>query len=122
MQSGSGPLLLLSGERRIVHERVPKRRDEDAESTSTQPEVSEAPSHEASQEGDRPEPHNTERYSEYHGQTLRFFSPDEIARLLGFPATFSFPRELARRNAYALLGNSLNVLVVSELVRFMLRA
>lgn len=40
---------------------------------------------------------------------LRRFSPGEILRLLGFPASFSLPPELPARAAWPLVGNSLSV-------------
>jgi tRNA (cytosine38-C5)-methyltransferase len=58
---------------------------------------------------------------------LRFFTPAEIARLHVFPIDsfklptntpdFEFPSGLTLRQKWQLLGNSLNVLVVSELIR-----
>jgi tRNA (cytosine38-C5)-methyltransferase len=60
------------------------------------------------------------RYSVYAQQKLRFFTPREVLRLMGFPDWFQFPPDMPARQAYPLLGNSLNVLVVSELLRFML--
>jgi len=48
---------------------------------------------------------------------LRFFSPAEIARLLGFPATFSFPEDTSLRQRYRVLGNSLSVTVVAALAK-----
>jgi site-specific DNA-cytosine methylase len=48
---------------------------------------------------------------------VRYFSPDEIARLLHFPPSFRFPDDLGRRDRYRLLGNSVNVAVIGELLR-----
>ncbi len=49
---------------------------------------------------------------------LRFFTPREIARLLGFPdGRFSFPEDSSRLHRYRVLGNSLNVTVVAHLIR-----
>lgn len=50
---------------------------------------------------------------------LRFFSPKEVARLMKFPENFSFPKDVTNRQRYRLLGNSINVAVVGELIRFM---
>jgi site-specific DNA-cytosine methylase len=61
------------------------------------------------------------RYSIYAHQKLRFFSAAEVLRLMGFPAWFTFPPSFPTRQAYSLLGNSLNALVVSELLKFLLR-
>lgn len=50
---------------------------------------------------------------------LRYFTPREIANLLCFPQNYSFPEDLSRIQAYRLLGNSLNVHVVSVLLRML---
>ncbi len=47
---------------------------------------------------------------------VRRFSPTEILRLLGFPASYRLPLDLPRANAWRLLGNSLSVLAVREIV------
>ncbi|KAK4011525.1 hypothetical protein OUZ56_020643 [Daphnia magna] len=52
---------------------------------------------------------------------LRYFTPREIANLMGFPAHFSFPENTSLRTRYRLLGNSLNVLVVSSLLKILLK-
>jgi DNA (cytosine-5)-methyltransferase 1 len=43
---------------------------------------------------------------------VRRFSPQEILRLLGFPATYSLPPEMPPREAWPLVGNSLSVAAV----------
>ena len=48
---------------------------------------------------------------------LRYFSPTEVAGLLWFPARFQFPCDVTTKQQYKLLGNSLNVHVVSVLLR-----
>lgn len=71
---------------------------------------------------------------------LRYFSPDEVARLMCFQLArdrrrseqedddaksdgekggFSFPTATTKRQRYRLLGNSINVYVVSELLRLL---
>lgn len=50
---------------------------------------------------------------------LRFFSPQEISRLMSFPLSFNFPETISERQRYQLLGNSINVAVVSELIKLM---
>jgi DNA (cytosine-5)-methyltransferase 1 len=47
---------------------------------------------------------------------LRRFSPDEILRLLGFPASYRLPAELPLDNAWRLVGNSLSVPAVREVL------
>lgn len=50
---------------------------------------------------------------------LRFFTPREICRLMGFPETFTFPESISKKQRYMLLGNSVNVKVVSELIKIL---
>ena len=47
---------------------------------------------------------------------LRLFTEYEILKLHCFPDEFKFPDSVTRRQRYQLLGNSLNVLVVRELL------
>ena len=47
---------------------------------------------------------------------LRFFTPKEIANLHCFPLSYRFPDQITARQAYALLGNSLNVFVIAVLL------
>ncbi|KAL1921808.1 uncharacterized protein VTP21DRAFT_10450 [Calcarisporiella thermophila] len=66
---------------------------------------------------------------------LRYFTPEEIALLMGFPIRtdqaanhlinhtdiyFSFPPSISLRQQYRLLGNSVNTYVVSQLLRYLL--
>lgn len=48
--------------------------------------------------------------------TLRYFSPREIANLLGFPATFQMDGLVTPKQQYGLLGNSVSVPVVASLL------
>lgn len=50
---------------------------------------------------------------------LRFFTPKEVARLMSFPEGFTFPESVNEKQQYKLLGNSINVSVVSELIKLM---
>jgi tRNA (cytosine38-C5)-methyltransferase len=52
---------------------------------------------------------------------FRYFSGDEMARLMGFDDQFAFPPHVTLRQQWKLLGNSLNVRVASRLVRLALR-
>ena len=52
-----------------------------------------------------------------HGAAVRRFTPGEIARLLHFPAGFSFPDTLALRKQWHLVGNSLSIAAVREVLR-----
>jgi len=47
------------------------------------------------------------------GGVLRYFTPREVANLLGFPKRFSFQPTLKPKKAFELLGNSLHVGVAS---------
>ena len=60
-----------------------------------------------------------EKLKELRKLKLRYFSPEEIALLMGFPPEFSFPEgdKLSRLQKYRLLGNSLNVKIVSMLIK-----
>uniref|UniRef100_A0A3Q3SY04 tRNA (cytosine(38)-C(5))-methyltransferase n=1 Tax=Mastacembelus armatus TaxID=205130 RepID=A0A3Q3SY04_9TELE len=48
---------------------------------------------------------------------LRYFTPREVANLMGFPQSFSFPAQVPTKQQYKVLGNSLNVVVVAKLLR-----
>lgn len=50
---------------------------------------------------------------------LRFFSSVEVARLMSFPPSFTFPDKVNEKQRYKLLGNSINVSVVAELIKLM---
>ena len=71
---------------------------------------------------DEDEESKERRVSALRKLRLRFFSPREIARLMGFPEVdkFSFPEETTRLQCYRVLGNSLNVTVVAFLLRILL--
>lgn len=51
---------------------------------------------------------------------LRYFSPNEILKLLCFSSSFSIPSSLSTKMQYRLLGNSINVKVVNILLKFLL--
>ncbi|XP_029174580.1 tRNA (cytosine(38)-C(5))-methyltransferase [Nylanderia fulva] len=50
---------------------------------------------------------------------LRFFSPKEVCRLMCFPEDFDFPKDITNRQKYRLLGNSINVHVISRLIHLL---
>lgn len=62
---------------------------------------------------------DTEKLKLLQNLKLRYFSPREVARLMSFPETFNFPKETTNRQKYRLLGNSINVQVVGELIKLM---
>ncbi|CAK9802264.1 tRNA (cytosine(38)-C(5))-methyltransferase [Anthophora plagiata] len=47
---------------------------------------------------------------------LRYFTPKEVCRLMCFPEEFTFPEHITWKQKYRLLGNSINVHVVSRLI------
>lgn len=47
---------------------------------------------------------------------LRYFTPEEIAKLMCFPDWFSLPQSTTNKQRYKVLGNSINVLVVTSLL------
>ena len=51
------------------------------------------------------------------GARVRRFAPEEIARLLQFPPGFRFPEGMSRRKRWHLIGNSLSVAAVREVLR-----
>jgi site-specific DNA-cytosine methylase len=51
---------------------------------------------------------------------LRYFTPREVANFHSFPPDFCFPLHVTLRQRYALLGNSLSVRVVADLLRYLL--
>lgn len=57
-----------------------------------------------------------------HSLQLRYFTPLEIAKLMCFPQDFSFPTFVKRKQRYRLLGNSINVHVVSILIKLLVAA
>ncbi|BFF95205.1 tRNA (cytosine-5-)-methyltransferase [Drosophila madeirensis] len=50
---------------------------------------------------------------------LRYFTPREVARLMSFPEDFGNAPESTNRQMYRLLGNSINVKVVGELIKLL---
>ncbi|KAF7306366.1 Dna methyltransferase [Mycena indigotica] len=56
---------------------------------------------------------------------LRYFSPNELLRLFAFsplhtPPKFVWPSTISRKTKYRLIGNSVNVRVVQELISYLL--
>lgn len=51
---------------------------------------------------------------------LRYFTPKEVANLMCFPSDHTFPPDITLGQCYRLLGNSVNVLVVATLLRYLL--
>ena len=51
---------------------------------------------------------------------LRYFTPREVANLMCFPPHFAIPPDVTLRQSYKVLGNSLNVSVVSVLLQYLL--
>ncbi len=51
-----------------------------------------------------------------HSNGVRRFSPSEILRLLGFPASYRLPPGLSLGNAWRLVGNSLSIVPVRSIL------
>lgn len=51
-----------------------------------------------------------------YGDRVRYFSPEEVARLLHFPPWFAFPPHLPLRKRWHLIGNSLSLVAVREVL------
>ena len=52
---------------------------------------------------------------------MRYFSGDEIARLMDYRAEFTFPDDVSMKQQWKLLGNSLNVRVTAKICELGLR-
>ncbi|XP_030757652.1 tRNA (cytosine-5-)-methyltransferase [Sitophilus oryzae] len=64
--------------------------------------------------------HNEDEYLDLaRSLKLRFFTPKEISRLMQFPEKFSFPSDISNKQKYMVLGNSINVKVVSYLIKLL---
>ncbi|CAH2241444.1 tRNA (cytosine(38)-C(5))-methyltransferase [Pararge aegeria] len=50
---------------------------------------------------------------------LRFFTPYEVLRLMSFPQNYEFPENITMKQCYRLLGNSVNVKVIGELLKIL---
>ncbi|XP_023946295.2 tRNA (cytosine(38)-C(5))-methyltransferase [Bicyclus anynana] len=50
---------------------------------------------------------------------LRFFTPSEVVRLMCFPQNYTFPENVTIKQCYRLLGNSVNIKVISELLKIL---
>ncbi|KAB7495655.1 tRNA methyltransferase [Armadillidium nasatum] len=51
---------------------------------------------------------------------LRYFTPREVLRLMGFPESFDFPNACSNKQLYKVLGNSVNVFIVTLLLLVLL--
>ncbi|CAL1163843.1 unnamed protein product [Cladocopium goreaui] len=56
------------------------------------------------------------------GLRVRYLSPVEQLRLMGFPESYSFPASLKFKDICSLVGNSLNCRIVSSLLPFLVEA
>ena len=52
---------------------------------------------------------------------VRYVMPEEILRLMGFPMRYQLPNGLTRRQAWALVGNSLSVTAVRQVLTWLTR-
>lgn len=58
---------------------------------------------------------------ELYSNQLRRFAPEELLGLFGFPPGFEFPSSAGLEHRYRLVGNSINIFVVSELMKELFR-
>ena len=63
---------------------------------------------------------NNFRDLSYFNRKIRYFSPDEILKFLGFGTIFSFPLNYSSKSKFKLLGNSLNINVIKILLKYLL--
>jgi site-specific DNA-cytosine methylase len=56
----------------------------------------------------------------HYADVSLLWNAGEIANMLCFPKDFTFPASVTTKQAYRLLGNSINVYVVSLLLRHLL--
>ncbi|XP_042876427.1 tRNA (cytosine(38)-C(5))-methyltransferase-like [Penaeus japonicus] len=61
-------------------------------------------------------PDDPERVRLLQGLQLRYFTPQEVTRLMCFPSWFEFPPTVTKKQKYKVLGNSVNVLVITSLL------
>ncbi|XP_046968768.1 tRNA (cytosine(38)-C(5))-methyltransferase [Vanessa cardui] len=50
---------------------------------------------------------------------LRFFTPKEVLALMSFSKNYKFPETITTKQCYRLLGNSVNVKVITELLKIL---
>lgn len=60
-----------------------------------------------------------EKLTKLRSLNLRYFTPHEIAKLMCFPDKFTFPSDTTNKQRYRLLGNSINVAIVSKLIEIL---
>lgn len=61
-------------------------------------------------------PDDPERVRLLQSLQLRYFTPEEVTRLMCFPNWFKFPPSVTKKQKYKVLGNSVNVLVITSLL------
>ncbi|CAK9064722.1 tRNA (cytosine(38)-C(5))-methyltransferase 2 (AtDNMT2) (DNA (cytosine-5)-methyltransferase-like protein 2) (Dnmt2) [Durusdinium trenchii] len=54
------------------------------------------------------------------GEDVRYFTPLELLQIHGFPKSFHFPETVTEHQRYKLIGDSISVDVVAELLRYLL--
>ncbi|XP_050363594.1 tRNA (cytosine(38)-C(5))-methyltransferase 2 isoform X2 [Argentina anserina] len=65
------------------------------------------------------QPKIKDKASSLKEQSLRYFTPREVANLHSLPESFQFPPHISLRQRYALLGNSLSISVVAPLLGYL---
>ncbi|KAF9564972.1 CorA metal ion transporter [Mortierella alpina] len=83
----------------------------------------EAEAMKAKPDSTNPEEENARALALLRTLHLRYFTENEVARLMGFPileGKFSFPDTTSLKQRYRVLGNSINVKVVAKLIQYLL--
>lgn len=60
-----------------------------------------------------------EKLSQLKTLKLRYYTPAEVAKLMSFPDSFTFPAKATNKQRYRVLGNSINVAVVARLIEIL---
>lgn len=71
------------------------------------------------QEANNYEAGSLEYISTFKKLKLRFFTPKEILAIMCFPNNYTFPENTTIKQCYRLLGNSVNVKVISNLLQIL---
>ena len=122
MEKESGDALpLLGGSTNTIEEMEKQdKKEPDEERPTKRTKTTDAPVDR--KEGPEEPPPSVEKewHVKFGNDRLRYFTPAEISRLLGFPKTQVFPSSVSLKKRYALLGNSLHVGTVTRLLHVLL--
>ncbi|XP_050666612.1 tRNA (cytosine(38)-C(5))-methyltransferase [Leptidea sinapis] len=71
------------------------------------------------EEANRYPPGSAEFIENLRSLKLRLFTPKEVLAIMAFPNDYEFPDNITNKQCYRLLGNSVNVKVISELLKIL---